>query len=389
MLKKVFLTDTHWRTSYYICKSLAKKGVQVIGLKTVDSIFDKSSYYSEIITIPSIETNPQEYISKIQQILAIGDILIPISPEVIELVAHNYVLLSEKISVPPIQLDQLEMALDKQKSIHFMQKIGIPTPKSFYPKSLNDAEETLSEIDFPIVLKLSQEGNIPPQNRYGIAHNIDDFKTIFRGLSVFQSPIIVQEYIHGTGVGVSIISNNGKILAMYPHQRLREQFKTGGPSTYCSYFESKLIEDYAAIFAQESKWNGIVMLEFKYNPIGKTLCFMEMNPRFWGSMELAIKAGVDFPSIFLEWMLGNVIKPNHAPSTKLKLKYLSMDIKAFTESIIDLDRKMKFKLILDYLREYLDLDLQFAYMDIKDWKVSANEILLSIKHFGWMIKNAL
>lgn len=389
MRKKVFLTDTHWRTSYYICKSLAKKGVKVIGLKTVDSIFDKSSYYSEMITITPIETNPQKYISKIEQISASGDILIPISPEAIKLVAHHYALLSKKLLVPPIQLNQLEMALDKQKSINFMQKIGIPIPKSFYPKSLNDAEEALSEISFPIVLKLSQEGNIPPQNRYGIAHNIDDFKTIFRKLSVFQIPIIVQEYIHGNGVGVSIIANNGTILAMYPHQRLREQFKTGGPSTYCSYFASNLIENYATTFAQKSKWNGIVMLEFKYNSIEKTLCFMEMNPRFWGSMELAIEAGVNFPYLFLEWMLGNSIKKNLVPSKKLKLKYLSMDIEAFTESIIDLDLKIKLKQIFAYLKEYLDLDLRFAYIDIKDWKISAYEIFLSIKRFGRMVKNAL
>ena len=41
-------------------------------------------------------------------------------------------------------------------------------------------------------------------------------------------------------------------------------------------------------------WHGVAMVEFKVTPEGRAY-LMEVNPRFWGSLQLAIDAGVDFP----------------------------------------------------------------------------------------------
>jgi len=386
MLQKVLLTDTHWRTSYYVCKALAKKGVKVIGLKTVDSIFDKSSHYSNIIIVPSLETYPEEWLCKIQQIASGDEILMPVSVEAIKFVASNKTRLSKILLIPPIPLEQIMLALDKRESQKFIESIGIPTPVTFYPMSLNDAEDALLETKFPVVLKLRQERNIPPRERYGIAYDIVEFRKLYRKLSVIQSPLLMQEYISGQGVGVSILADKGTVLAIFQHQRLREQFKTGGPSTFCSYFNSKVLEDYASMFARKSEWSGIAMLEFKYNHDKKTFYFMEINPRFWGSMELAIISGVNFPYLFLEWILGNNRKNIVRQSKTIKLKYLNMDIEAFTESIVGLDKKSRHKMFLSYMKEHLDKHLRYGHIDIRDWRVSGNESLSSVKSFGRMVK---
>jgi predicted ATP-grasp superfamily ATP-dependent carboligase len=386
MPQKVLLTDTHWRTAYYVCKALAKKGIKVIGLKTVDSIFDKSSYYSDIIAVPSLETYPEEWLYKIQQIASGDEMLIPVSVEAIKFVVSNKARLSKILLVPPISLERIMLALDKRETLKFVESIGIPTPVTFYPMSLSEAEDALLETKFPVVLKLRQERNIPPQERYGIAYNIVEFRKLYRELLAIQSSLLMQEYISGQGVGVSILADKGTILAIFQHQRLREQFKTGGPSTFCSCFNSKVLEDYALMFARKSKWSGIAMLEFKYNPDKKTFYFMEVNPRFWGSMELAIISGVNFPYLFLEWVLGNNRKNVVRQSKTIKLKYLGMDIAAFSESIIGVDKKSKHRMFLSYMREYLDRHLRFAYIDIRDWRVSKKEVLLSIKSFGRMVK---
>ena len=44
----------------------------------------------------------------------------------------------------------------------------------------------------------------------------------------------------------------------------------------------------------ELNWHGVAMVEFKVTEDG-TPYLMEINTRFWGSLQLAIDAGVDFP----------------------------------------------------------------------------------------------
>jgi predicted ATP-grasp superfamily ATP-dependent carboligase len=43
---------------------------------------------------------------------------------------------------------------------------------------------------------------------------------------------------------------------------------------------------------------GIVELEFMIDRVNNRIVFMEINPRFWASLEMAVIAGVDFPDLY-------------------------------------------------------------------------------------------
>ena len=327
--RKVFVTDTNWRTAYYTCRALARNRIKVIGVKSIDSVYDESRYYSDILTVSPEDGLSKKMIKRVEKVAAKGDLLIPISTNTIKLIAQNRSYIDSKLIVPPISTNQLKLAADKYESIQFMQKIGINIPLTYLPESEADAEKIISRIGFPAVIKIREEGNISPQYRYGIAYNKDQSKKIYRQLSSVQQYPLVQKYISGIGMGVSILCDNGKVLAIFSHQRLREQMVTGGPSTYCSSIDSQDLEDIANCFALNSRWNGIAMLEFKYNPVENAYYFMEINPRFWGSMILAIKCGVDFPNLYCKWATGEIDKNSVIRKSKnLKLKHIKNDINA-------------------------------------------------------------
>ena len=44
---------------------------------------------------------------------------------------------------------------------------------------------------------------------------------------------------------------------------------------------------------------GVAMVEYRYDPASRRYVFMEINGRFWGSLQLAIDAGVDFPALLV------------------------------------------------------------------------------------------
>ena len=110
---------------------------------------------------------------------------------------------------------------------------------------------------------------------------------------------MVQEQIVGPGVGVFILAQDGEILTTFCHQRILDKPPSGGVSVL-----SKSISRNDAPVEEASKlikalgWSGVAMVEFKYSSATNVPYLMEINPRFWGSLQLSISCGADFP-----WLL--------------------------------------------------------------------------------------
>jgi predicted ATP-grasp superfamily ATP-dependent carboligase len=62
-------------------------------------------------------------------------------------------------------------------------------------------------------------------------------------------------------------------------------------------------------------WHGVAMVEFKRDDRDGALRLMEINARFWGSLQLAIDAGVDFPGILVDIAMGQ--EPPALPAYRL------------------------------------------------------------------------
>jgi len=59
----------------------------------------------------------------------------------------------------------------------------------------------------------------------------------------------------------------------------------------------------------ELDWEGVAMVECKHDALNDRYYVIEINPRFWGSLQLAIDAGVDFPALLVECSLGRSPRP--------------------------------------------------------------------------------
>lgn len=127
----------------------------------------------------------------------------------------------------------------------------------------------------------------------------------------FPYPLI-QEFIprEGPGYGASFLLNeNGQVKASFVHKRLREYPVTGGASTLRESVRRDDIRDMALTLLKALDWFGVAMVEFKLDPRDGIPKLMEINPRFWGSLSLAVEAGVDFPYLLYLMSRGKKFKP--------------------------------------------------------------------------------
>lgn len=178
--------------------------------------------------------------------------------------------------------------------------------------------------------------------------------------------IIVQENIIGRGVGISYVRwDRPALLEFFGHKRVREFPISGGASTSREPWrcEDHPLAGALTGFLHGIDWHGVVMFEFKETATaqGAAYKFLEANPRFWGSVPLAMVNGVNFPALLCRAALGLEIGPVKKKST-VRARILFSDTLSLLLNILK-GRRLIYN-ICDYFnfrRLYLD-DIDFKDM---------------------------
>ena len=189
-------------------------------------------------------------------------------------------------------------ALDKWSTLELARSCGVPTP----PSCLHDSQSGFSAPEsFPVVLKATRSmiplGDGLQQMQPFLAQNQSDWEQVLLSL-LPVTPVIEQTFLTGHGVGIELLYRNGEMIWHFCHQRLHEGSGRGGLGSGSSYRRSvstspKLLADATALL-NRLRWHGVAMVEFLVTSEGRYY-LMEINPRLWGSLALAIDARMDFP----------------------------------------------------------------------------------------------
>jgi hypothetical protein len=121
--------------------------------------------------------------------------------------------------------------------------------------------------------------------------------------------VLVQGHVPGRGAGAFFLLWDGRVLAEFMHLRLHEVPHTGGVSSLRRSWCHAGIRDDALAKLRHLGWRGVAMMEYRWDPATDRYHFLEMNGRFWGSLHLALHAGVDFPRLLLDAFLGRPSPP--------------------------------------------------------------------------------
>ncbi len=136
----------------------------------------------------------------------------------------------------------------------------------------------------------------------------------------------VEPWIPGVGRGVFLLLHEGRVLAHFAHRRIREASPLGGPSAVAEAVpQDRRLFDYSVALAADLGVTGPFMAEFRGR--GDDAVLLEVNARYWGSLALSIAAGVDFPTLHIEALLG---RPRTGPEeypVGLRVRNLAFDLR--------------------------------------------------------------
>lgn len=314
---KILVTDGNYKNALAVIRSLGIKGhdIYVLGGKFCLGNLSKFSKNSDFTS-----SNFGWFGSEISNdmiedlILHINtfqyDLIIPVGGNSVKLFSQN----RSKIEKSQLFLPEdssVSLALDKRRSAHLANSIGIKTPKEYKFNSLAETIEHISDVKFPAVIKSSNELQKFPtkyfHNKETLIAHLKDFEAT-RARNDWSFPII-QQYIEGDGVGYFGVFNHGSVISYFMHKRIRENPPSGGASTCAKSIYLDDLESQGRRLLEQLNWTGPAMVEFKLSKSDGMLYLMEINPKLWGSLDLAISSGVDIPADIVSLLGSPQIKP--------------------------------------------------------------------------------
>ena len=190
-------------------------------------------------------------------------------------------------------------AFDKARMLEAAAAAGLAVPETVY--------DHRSVSRFPVFYKDRREENRLHRNR-GIAVNA-------AVLALLPDPdgLLFQEYIDSPGTyGVGFLARAGDMLTHFTHKETVSLPRTGGAGVIVQRVEDPRLIAAAAKLLHHLGFDGWGLIEFKFCPSRQDYVFMELNAKFWQSLEFALGNnpqffrmlfGIDYPADKVEKMV--------------------------------------------------------------------------------------
>lgn len=313
---RVLITNGDTRPALAITRSLGLQGHEVIvAAERHPSLASASRFCAGRETYPAPDHGGDAFVRAIADIAARRQVglLLPVTEIATTLLAESRHLLPNGCTLPLPATEALRIANDKSRVLALAVEMGIPVPRTVTIASRPQAA-VQTGMNYPVVIKPARSRVQAPSGwiSAGVDYAADpeELRRKLDNLPTALFPVLLQERIVGPGVGVFACYQEGRRVALFSHRRLREKPPSGGVSVLS---ESVPLDPEASGQAERLLsrlgWHGVAMVEFKRNDRDGSLRLMEINGRFWGSLQLAIDAGVDFPALVARMAMGETVEP--------------------------------------------------------------------------------
>ncbi len=307
----VVITDGEQRSALALARSLGRAGHRVIVCASNRrSLAGVSRYAAECVATPSPLEAPDAFADAVTNATRrySADVLLP----VVE--ASLLAILPRRKEIDPCVIpfpssERFAEICDKSLVLAAAGRHGIATPRQHVLRQRGDLDRLNGALRFPVVAKPARSVSGDAAGRFKAGSEYADDQAALAALIDRVRgdgyPMLVQERIVGPGIGIFVLMWDGELRAAFSHRRIREKPPSGGVSVVSeSIALDAALLDRSVQLLRDFDWRGVAMVEYKLDARTGTPYLMEVNGRFWGSLQLAIDAGVDFPNILVNAACG-------------------------------------------------------------------------------------
>ncbi len=295
--KKILITTGGWQSALACVQSYGRAGHEVhLFDPDPDVPLGRSRHCRQVVRAPR-ENETATYRSALLQTLAAGqyDLLVPSSDAVADIVARAQNEIPERTRIAIASAEQVAMAGNKRDTGRFAEAAGILTPETFYPETRDEVVRLSERISYPCVAK----------RPVGTANDgVLICMSACELLAYFDAPEsdgnwpIVQSFVDGDFYDATAVCDRGEVVGLFAFY-CPQSYYIGGTPPYAYSVTDPAFLAAARQVLEILAWHGAVDLDFLQDEDGRYR-LLEINPRFSGTVNMALKLGLDLPRAYFD-----------------------------------------------------------------------------------------
>jgi predicted ATP-grasp superfamily ATP-dependent carboligase len=324
---KALVTDGNERPALAITRSLGRRGISVVvGEEQPGSLASSSRYCARRVTYPSPYRHPEAFHGFLLDFVQRQsvDVVVPVTDVTTSAISLNQAAFRRYTAVAAPPFHAFDLVTDKSSVLRSALRCGIPIPRTHFTRGIAGLGQVVDRIEYPAVVKPARSRIFTSRGWVGTSvHHASsevDLWRLYEQVEYLAAyPSLIQARIVGPGMGLFVLFDHGELLTAFAHRRLREKPPSGGVSVLCESVpvEPRLRDDAIRLLGPLC-WHGVAMLEYKQDSATGNCFLIEVNGRFWGSLQLAVDAGIDFPHLTCQLALGR--RPDAPPTYRVGVK---------------------------------------------------------------------
>jgi predicted ATP-grasp superfamily ATP-dependent carboligase len=302
------------RPALAAARSLGRAGarVAVCGGRPEGMAF-RSRFVHERIELPDPRGAPERFGAALLDLVRGRrfDVMLSSSEYTILALVERREALARHVALAVPEAGALARVRDKFELVALARRVGLAGPESHAPGDLAELRQVAARIAYPAVLK--------PRSGHGggfvsIVRSADELLARVAAWPAVRDPVydrrpLVQELVPGEVHDVNVLMRHGEPRAAQTQRRLRMLPAAGGPGILSETTWEPELRDAAVALLRSVGWHGPAQVEMKRDARDGTARILDVNPRFWGTLDLAIAAGVDFPGLTCRLALEGDVEP--------------------------------------------------------------------------------
>jgi predicted ATP-grasp superfamily ATP-dependent carboligase len=306
----VLVVDAGERSAVAACESLARAGYRVGAASSQRRApAEWSRFSSQRFPLPNPRHDAGRFAARLAEICGENDYatLLACSEGSLWAISNNREPFDGVIELGLPSVDVVDRCTDKIELIERAESAGLSAPPTSVCASREEALAAAARIGFPLVLKPQRTVfEAEEEARHLASSVIADAAEFEARLSETGLPCLLQSREFGPVVSFGGVFAAGHMLAIAYSRYLRTWPPQAGPVSFSESIEPlPALVDSVTRLVDGLGWQGIFELELIARDDG-SYAVIDFNPRIYGSLALAVKAGAPIPAVWCDWLLKGV-----------------------------------------------------------------------------------
>jgi D-aspartate ligase len=297
-----------------IARRLGRRGIPIVVVDDERTITRFSRYTSRAVQVADLrdeEATRRALLTAAERLGLQGWVLYPTRDEVVAALSKHREELGAVFRVPIPGWETVRWASDKRNTYELAERLGIPAPRTWYPRTTSDLRDVDGEPPFAVKPAIKEHFIYATGAKAWRADTRADLERLFlQACEVTGSDdeVMVQELIPGGGEhqfafcaffrdGVSVGSMVARRIRQHPPE-------FGRATTFAETVDVPTLQERSERLLREIDYYGLAELEYKRDPRDGEYKLLDFNARAWGYHLLGPEAGVDFPALLFDDQLG-------------------------------------------------------------------------------------